>query len=66
MRIMLFLAMPFALGGCGDLPSDQSDVQEQQLQRSSYGAGNPNQTAPPVPDNQPKGEPVPGEVVPER
>jgi hypothetical protein len=63
---MLFLAMTFALGGCGDLPSDQSDVEEQQIQRSLYGGGNPNQPAPPVPVDQPKGEPVPGEAVPDR
>jgi hypothetical protein len=64
MRIMLFLAMPFVLAGCGDLPSDQGDVQEQQIQRSFYGSGNPNQTTPPVYDDKPKGEPVPGEIVP--
>jgi hypothetical protein len=62
---MLLLAIAFALAGCGDLPSDASDVQEQQMQRSFYGTGNPAANNPP-PDNQPVREPVPGEVVPDR
>ena len=55
MKIMLLLAIAFVLGGCGDLPSEPSEVQEQ------YGAGNPNRTAPPVYDEQAKPEPVAGE-----
>ena len=62
---MLLAAIAFVLGGCGDLPSEPSEVQEQQLQRSFYSAGNPNRTAPPVYDEQPKPEPVPGEDAPD-
>jgi hypothetical protein len=66
MRIIVVLAIAFLLGGCGgDLGSEQSEIQEQQTQRSFYGPGNPalrNLTD----DTTPKREPVPGEVVPDR
>jgi hypothetical protein len=58
---MLLLATAFVLGGCGDLPYEPSEVQEQQLQRSYYSAGNPNRTASPVDDEQARPEPVAGE-----
>jgi hypothetical protein len=65
MRILV-AAIAFALAGCGgDIGSDMSDVQEQQMQRSFYGTGNPAANNPP-PDTAPKREPVPGEVVPGR
>ena len=64
MRMLIGLAL--ALAGCGgDLGSEPSAIQEQQMQRSSYGPGNPAANNPP-PDNAPKPEPVPGEMVPER
>lgn len=63
MRRLLLLGMAFALAGCGDLP-DSSDVQDQQMQRSFYGTGNPAPNNP-APDNEPKRESVPGEVVPD-
>jgi hypothetical protein len=63
---MLLLAMTLALGGCGDLPSEPSAVQEQQMQGSSRAPGQPYQTSAPVSEDQPKREPVPGEVVPDR
>lgn len=62
---MLVVLIALTLVGCGDLPSDPSDVQDQQMQRSFYGTGNPSANNPP-PDNAPKPEPVPGEVVPGR
>jgi hypothetical protein len=62
---ILVVAIALALAGCGDLPSDSSDVQDQQMQRSFYGTGNPAANNPP-PDNAPAPEPVPGEVVPGR
>lgn len=55
MKIMLLLAIAFALGGCGDLPSEPGEVQEQ------YGAANPHRTAAPVYDDQANPEPVAGE-----
>jgi starvation-inducible outer membrane lipoprotein len=63
MRRLLLLGMAFVLAGCGDLP-DSSDVQDQQMQRSFYGTGNPASNNP-APDNEPKRESVPGEVVPD-
>ena len=55
----------FALAGCGDLPSDADAIQDQQIQRSFYGPGNPAANNLP-PDNTPPREPVAGEVVPDR
>jgi hypothetical protein len=66
MRIILVLGMALFLSSCGgDLGSEQSEIQEQQTQRSFYGPGNPALRN--LPDaTTPKREPVPGEVVPDR
>jgi len=65
MKILLLLSIAFVLGGCGDLP-DSGDVQEQQMQRSFYGSGNPAANNPPPTGNQRPTEPIPGEQVPDR
>jgi hypothetical protein len=59
---LLVATIALALTGCGDLP-EASDVQDQQMQRSFYGTGNPAANNPP-PVNEPQREPVPGETVP--
>ena len=64
MKWWLLFVVSLALAGCGDLP-DSSEVQDQQLQRSFYGTGNPAANNPP-PYNAPPSDPVPGEVVPDR
>jgi hypothetical protein len=65
--MMLFLATAFALGACGELPPDNTEeVQEQPIQRSFYGPGNPNLSKPPALVNPPSREPVPGEQIPDR
>lgn len=64
-KLLLLLAVSLALDGCADLPSEPSDIQEQQAQRSFYSPGNPTVNNPP-PDSTPPREPVPGEVVPNR
>jgi hypothetical protein len=69
MKIMLLFATAFALMGCGEMPSDPSEAQEQQMQRSFYGTGSPgltNQAQAPASQDQPQREPVPGEEVPNR
>jgi hypothetical protein len=66
MRIIVVLTIALALGACGDLESEPSDAQQQQLERSFYGTGHPGQTMPPTDTSVPNREPVPGEVVPER
>lgn len=64
---MLLLAMAFALGGCAEVVSENpNEVQEQPMQRSFYGPGNPNLSKPPALENPPRQEPVPGEQIPDR
>jgi hypothetical protein len=66
MRIIVVFAIALALNACGDLESEPSEAQQQQLERSFYGTGHPGETTPPVDTPAPNREPVPGEVVPDR
>jgi hypothetical protein len=64
---MLLLGLAFALGGCAEITSDNpTEVEQQPMQRSFYGPGNPNLSKPPALVNPPSREPVPGEQIPDR
>jgi hypothetical protein len=65
MRIIVGIAIALTLAGCGDPGPEPSALQQQQMQRSFYGPGNPSLTSP-AQENAPVREPVPGEQVPDR